>query len=119
MEPKYLLIITAKDGLIVRNTPRSQKDGGVRLRAEPVGAQLYATQIINTDGVEYGLLVPRNPNQPEWVRISEGGGSMRYVDTIPLQPKADSALVDALYRLADSADRIAIAIAAGLSDKHP
>lgn len=51
MDPKYLLIVTAKDGLIVRNTPRSQKDGGVRLRAEPVGAQLYATQIINTDGV--------------------------------------------------------------------
>lgn len=98
-EPKYLLIVTARDGLVVRNTPRPEGKGGVKLRAESVGAQLYAFRIINVDGVQYAALVPRNPFQPEWVRVAEAGGVPAYVDVIELAPSNSDRLVDAIERL--------------------
>ena len=108
LEPKFLLIVTASDGLIVRNTPRSQSAGGVRLRAEAPGAQLYARSIHNVGGAEYALLAnPRNPNnQPEWVRVSEASGATKYVDIIPLET-SDVGQVAALNRIADALEKLA------------
>ena len=101
-EPKYLLIVTARNGLVVRNTPRAESVGGVKLRAESVGAQLYAFRIINVDGVQYAALIPRNPFQPEWVRVAEAGGSPAYVDVIPLTQAPNDRLVEAIERLTDA-----------------
>lgn len=102
MDPKFLLIVTAKDGLIVRNTPRPQSAGGVRLRVEPPGAQLYAQGIYNVGGAEYALLsIPRNPNQPEWVRVSEASGTIKYAEAIPMAPSENAGIAAALNRLVD------------------
>lgn len=98
-----LLIVTAPSGLIVRNTPRSQTQGGVKMRTEPVGAQLYAKSIHNIGGVDYALLVSRNPNYPEWVRVAEAGGTPKYVDIIDLeQSESDTVLLQAAHVIADA-----------------
>lgn len=102
IEPKFLLIVTTKDGLTIRNTPRPQSEGGVRLRVEAPGAQLYAQSIHNVGGAEYALLVPRNPNQPEWVRVSEASGAIRYADVIRLESSGGDSQTAALNRIADA-----------------
>jgi hypothetical protein len=106
---KLLLIVTAPDGLVVRDTPRSQTQGALRRRVEPVGAQLLAYSKHNIGGVPYARLVPRNPAQPEWVRVQEADGLTRYADVIDLDGGEDvvclhddsDALADAIRYFAD------------------
>jgi hypothetical protein len=100
--PKYLLIVIVPNGLIVRNTPRPESQGGVKLRTEAVGAQLYAQSIHNIGGVEYALLVPRNPNQPEWIRVAEAGGTPKYVDIISLEQEGTDTVSQALNNIAQA-----------------
>lgn len=100
--PKYLLIVTAPRGLIVRNTPRPESEGGVKMRTESVGAQLYAQSLHNIGGVVYALLIPRNPNYPEWVRTAEAGGSPKYVDIVPLEQPEDDTVSEALNNIAQA-----------------
>lgn len=104
--PKYLLIVIVPSGLIVRNTPRPESLGGVKLRVESVGAQLYAQSIHNIGGVDYALLVPRNPNQPEWVRVAEAGGVPKYVDIIPLEQTENDTVSQALNNIAQAISKL-------------
>lgn len=117
MEPKYMLIVTERAGLIVLDTPRPQSQGAIRRRAEPVGKALYAYDIIPFGGVPYAYLVPQNAAKPEWVRVSEAGGvifdaagtvfsqveSVRaYVRVVRLVTNEKDVLAAAINNLADA-----------------
>jgi len=106
-EPKYLLIVRAKAGLKVRDTPRPESEGGVARRSEPVGKQLYAYDIHWIGPVQYARLVPQNPLKPEWVRVAEADNSVVYVDVIALEGSTGGdngvgAIAAALNRIADA-----------------
>ena len=104
-DPKYLLIVKQPRGLIVRDTPRSQSEGGIQLRTEAVGKQLQAYGIHNINGVPYARLVPQNPLKPEWVRVKEADGSVEYVDVISLENdvvNSQALVADAIRYLADA-----------------
>ncbi len=117
VEPKYMLIVTEPAGWVILDTPRSQSQGAVRRRAEPVGKPLYAYDIIITGGVPYAYLVPQNPARPEWGRVSEAGGVIvndeggfedqvdhvrAYVKVIPLAPSGENDLAAAIRELASA-----------------
>jgi hypothetical protein len=103
MEPKLLLIVKVPKGIIVRDTPRPQSQGGREMRTVPVGTALYAYDIHNIDGVNYVRLVPQNPQKPEWVRAAEANQSIVYVDIYPLEHSSeDTALVSAIRELANA-----------------
>jgi hypothetical protein len=104
MEPKYLLIVKSPRGLIVRDTPRPESQGGRNMRAVPVGTQLYAYDIHNIDGVPYARLVPQNPQKPEWVRVAEADHIVEYVDVI------DIGISDPMSELANSITLLATAL---------
>lgn len=100
-EAKYLLIVKAPRGLIVRDTPRPESQGGRAMRNVAVGTQLYAYGIHNIEGVPYARLVPQNPQKPEWVRVAEANHSIEYVDVIDLgTSNATSELASAITLLA-------------------
>jgi hypothetical protein len=102
MEPKILLIVKVRQGIIVRDTPRPQSQGGREIRSVVVGTALYAYDIHNMDGVEYARLVPQNPQKPEWVRVAEANHSIEYVDVFPLEKSSEeTALVSAIRELTD------------------
>jgi hypothetical protein len=106
MEPKYLLIVTVPSGLVVRNTPRPQSEGGLEMRKVAVGFPLYAYSIHNIQGVEYARLVPQNPQKPEWVRVKDI--SIEYVDVIELESQDSTAsLATAVTLLATAARELA------------
>lgn len=92
MEPKFLLIVTVPRGIVIRDTPRPEGAGGRAMRSAAVGAQLYAYDIHNIDGVDYARLVPQNPQKPEWIRVAEAGNSLQYVDVIDLGSSQDGLL---------------------------
>lgn len=116
MEPKYLLIVTEPAGWVILDTPRSQSQGAIRRRAEPVGKPLYAYDIIPFGGVPYAYIVPQNAAKPEWGRVSEAGGVMfnadgsfrNQVDGVRAYAKvvrlasAKDVLADAINNLADA-----------------
>lgn len=102
-KPKYLLIVKPASGLIVRDLPRPESQGAIRLRAEPKGRQLYAYDIHNFEGVPYARLVPRDPTRPEWARVKEADGLTVYADVIPIDAEESNGdLVDAIRYLADA-----------------
>ncbi len=98
--PKYLLVVKVASGVFTRRTPRPESQGGLKVRSVPVGTALYATLIINVDGVDYANLVPQNPLVPEWVRVAEKDHSIEYVDVIKLEQSGTSELADAITLLA-------------------
>jgi len=117
MEPKHMLIITEQAGWIILDTPRSQTQGAIRRRAEPVGKMLYAYDIIPFAGVPYACLVPLDSAKPEWGRVSEAGGVLfksdgsfrehvdgvrTYVKVVPLGSNEGDALAAALHDVADA-----------------
>ena len=103
MEPRYLLIVKVPKGLIIRDTPRPESQGGRNMRAVPAGYQLYAYGIHNIGGVNYARLVPQNPQTPEWVRVAEADQSIVYVDVIDLGGSAvDGPITAALNNIADA-----------------
>jgi hypothetical protein len=104
LSPKYLLIVKQPRGLIVRDTPRPESEGSIRLRTEPVGKQLQAYDIHNIGGVSYARLIPQILTKPEWVRVREADGSVEYVDVIELEGEVNS-LADAVRYLADTIAR--------------
>jgi hypothetical protein len=100
-QPKYHVVVVHQDGVIIRNQPRPQSLGAARLRAEPVGTVLQAYNIHRmSDGVRYARLVPRGVS-PEWARVEEADGSVRYLDEIPLDGGAGNELANALRYLGD------------------
>jgi hypothetical protein len=104
MEPKFLLIVKVPRGIVVRDTPRPESQGGRAMRNVAAGTALYAYDIHNIAGVEYARLVPQNPQKPEWVRVAEAQPGMEYVDVYPLE-KIDSeneALVAAIRELTNA-----------------
>lgn len=108
MEPNYLLIVKSPRGLIIRDTPRPESQGGRSMRAVPVGTQLYAYDIHTIDGVPYARLVPQNPQKPEWVRVAEADHSIEYVDVIVLTVSdSTSELATAITLLATAMREIA------------
>jgi len=103
MEPKFLLIVKVPKGLIIRDTPRPESQGGRAVRTVAVGANLYAYGIHNIEGVNYARLEPQNPLRPEWVRVAEADHSIEYVDVIDLGPGSEtSELAIAINNLADA-----------------
>lgn len=109
MEPKYLLIVKVPRGLVIRDTPRPQGQGGSNMRSVPVGASLMCYDIHNIQGVDYARLVPQNPLRPEWVRVAEADHSIEYVDVIAIDTPADSGsaiIADALNRIASALENL-------------
>lgn len=103
MEPRYLLIVKVVKGLVVRDTPRPESQGGRAIRSVGVGGALYAYNIINVGGVDYARVVPQNPQKPEWVRVAEADGSIEYVDVLDLESSdGQSDLARAINNLADA-----------------
>lgn len=104
LEPQHLLIVKQPRGLIIRDTPRPESQGSRAMRTVAVGTQLYAYKIIDVSGVEYALLVPQNPQKPEWCRVKEADGSIVYVEVIDLVGGSNqwSGVVRALERIADA-----------------
>ncbi len=102
-----MLIVKVVRGLIVRDTPRPESEGGRPMRSIPVGAQVYAWDIHNIGGVNYARLVSQNPQRPEWVRVSEADNSIVYVDVIPLESSEDASLVHALHELTVAVKEVA------------
>ena len=110
MEPKYLLIVKAVRGLVVRDTPRSESQGGKAIRSMAVGSQLYAYDIHHFNDVPYARLVPLNPQRPEWIRVAEADNNTVYVDVIDLDPQDKdntSVLADAVTLLATAIRELA------------
>lgn len=101
MEPKYLLIVKVPKGIVIRDTPRPESQGGKALRTVAIGTSLYAYSIINVEGVEYAQLVPQNPLKPEWLRVAEADHSLEYVDVLELETQGENtALANAITLLA-------------------
>jgi len=109
MEPKYLLIVKQPRGLVIRDTPRPESQGGRTMRNVTVGTQLYAYGIHNIEGVPYARLVPQNPQKPEWVRVEEADSSIEYVDVIEMEHESDS-LTNAINMHSGSITLLAAAI---------
>lgn len=106
LNPKLLLIVKVKDGLNILDLPRPQSQGAHVRRAAPVGTPLQAYLTINVAGAEYAMLVPLDPQRPEWVRVKDAG--MEYVDRFPLEDgNGNSAIADALNRVADALEKLA------------
>lgn len=103
MEPNFLLIVKVPRGIIIRDTPRPESEGGRAMRTEAVGKQLYAYSIHNINGVPYARLVPQNPVKPEWVRVREADSNTEYVDVISIKGSDQSSMIAiALVELADA-----------------
>ena len=101
MQPKFLLIVIAPRGVIIRDTPRPQSEGGIQLRTVAVGKSLDCYDIHNIGGVPYGRLVPQKPGTTEWLRIKEADGTQPLVDVIELEDsETDSSLAKAITLLA-------------------
>lgn len=112
MEPvkRHLLIVKPAIGLKIWDTPRPQSQGAILRRAEPKGAQLYASRIISFAGVPYALLIPRDPTKPEWVRVSEAGSAVpEYCEVYDLEVETDQAsgVAKQLGRIADAIEKLA------------
>lgn len=73
-EHKYDLKIIVPLGLKILDRPAPEARGAKKRRDEPVGTVLKASDILLIQGVPYGQLIPRDPQKPEFVRISEAGG---------------------------------------------
>jgi hypothetical protein len=106
MEPKYLLIVKVPQGIIIRDTPRPQSQGGIERRRAGVGTTLQAYRIINVNGVDYAWLVPQNPLKAEWARVAEADGSIEYVEVLDLEPENDG-LAGAIRELARAIEKLA------------
>lgn len=107
MEPKYQLIVRNKTGVVIRDTPRPQSEGGVARRTVPVGTTLMCYTILNVGGVDYAQLVPQNPLKPEWVRVAESDKSVIYVDVYPLEEEStNDSIAKALNRIADAIEKL-------------
>jgi len=110
-QPKLLLIVKVSKGMVVRDTPRPESQGGKALRSVPVGAQLYAYGIHYVQNVPYARLVPLNPQRPEWIRVAEADGSSEYVDVIELGEKDNTeALSESVTMLANSITLLATGV---------
>lgn len=104
MEPKYMLIVKSPHGLVVRDAPLPQSEGGNNMRTVRAGTPLMCYDIHNLSGVDYARLVPQNPLRSEWVRVAEADHSIEYVDVIALEKDADpmTDLAGAVRLLADA-----------------
>lgn len=113
MKPRYLMIVKPAAGLVILDTPRPRGEGAQVRRTLMKGAQVYAYEIFNFQGVPYAMLVPADPLKPEWARVSEKGSLVpEYLDKIEIDmtPENDSGIVRALNNIAQQLGRIADAI---------
>lgn len=77
MDAKYELKVIVPLGAKILDQPRPEAKGAHKRRDDPVGTKLQATDILIIEGVPYGELIPRDPQKPEYVRISEAGGLVK------------------------------------------
>lgn len=107
MNTKFLLIVKPAAGLRIWDTPRPQSEGAILRRAEAKGAMLYASMVINFQGVPYACLVPRDPTKPEWVRVAEAGSKVNeYCEVIVLEDENNNdAISAALNRIAAALEK--------------
>lgn len=106
MNAKYLLMVKPAAGLNIWDTPRPQSQGAKKRRVVVKGFQLYATQIINFQGVPYANLIPVDPTKPEWVRVAEAGSAINeYCEVIVLEDVNEDNV-----SIAQALNRIAVAL---------
>ena len=74
---RYELKVIVPLGVKIFDSPRPEAKGAQRRRSESVGITLHASDILIIEGVPYGELIPRDPQKPEFVRISEAGGLVK------------------------------------------
>lgn len=97
---KHILVVVAPAGVAVRSRPAPQSAGAIRLRDVPVGTELECLSLHTVDGVQYARLAS---SKPEWVRVKERDGSVRYVDVIDLEADdSRSQLAFAINKLAEA-----------------
>lgn len=108
---KYLLIVTAPLGVIIRDMPGAESEGAKKLRTERRGNKIMCARIIEINGVPYGEVInPSKPNANEWVRVAEADNNTKYVEVIDLSTSgnsADSSLVAAIKELTAVLEKIA------------
>ena len=100
---RYLLIVTAPLGLIVRDMPGAESEGARKVRSERRGNKIMCARIVSIHGVPYGQVInSSNPTANEWVRIAEADLNTRYVEVVELgdATSGGSAVADAINRLA-------------------
>ena len=102
MNAKFLLIVKPANGLKIWDTPRPQSEGAILRRTEVKGKMLYASMIINFQGVPYACLIPRDPTKPEWVRVAEAGSEINeYCEVVVLEDQnTNDSIAAALNRIA-------------------
>lgn len=103
---KYIVIPLMPDGANIWDTPRPKSQGANLRRAVAVGTPLQAYDIFTFGGVPYAMLVPQDPNKSEWVRVSEAGGTPKYIEKVELPKTAESRLVEAINDLANAIRQI-------------
>ena len=81
---KHILTVKVSKGLVIRDSPRPESQGGNARRTVPVGKTLYAYNIFDVGPVPYAELVPEDPTKPEFVRVREADFSILYVDVFTL-----------------------------------
>lgn len=107
MNAKFLLVIKPAAGLKIWDTPRPQSQGAVLRRTEGKGKMLYASMIVNFQGVPYACLIPRDPEKPEWVRVAEAGSQINeYCEVIVLEDQnTNDSIAAALNRIATALEK--------------
>jgi hypothetical protein len=80
----YKAIVIAPKGINIYDRPAAQAKGAIKRRSEPNGKHLIVETFFNIEGVPYAALVPQNPDKPEYIRIAERDGSIKYVELVDL-----------------------------------
>lgn len=95
-----LVIITERFGMDILDRPISQSEGAKVLRKEQCGTRLTAIAKIFKNGVPYAVLVPREPNKPEYMRIAERDNSIVFAEVIEIEPETDK-IAEAIKELTE------------------
>jgi hypothetical protein len=128
-QARYILKIIVPLGIKILDSPRPESSGARMRRTEAVGVALQAKDILIIAGVPYGELISRDPQKPEYIRISEAGGLVKdqltgkavqfdnvltycQVTNLDVVPATDP-IVSALNRIADALEDIRYATIGG------
>ena len=113
-QARYMLIVTAQLGLVIRDMPGAESEGAKKLRAERRGNKLMCSRIVTIAGVPYAQIInASNPNEMGWARIAEADGNTKYADVIEIGgpvvavTSGDDGIAAAINRLAAADEKLA------------